>query len=199
MISKRSSSVMKCVVVGDGGVGKTSLLLSYTTGGIMTDYVPTCFDTYHVAMHVMDEDYTLCIIDTAGQETYDRLRTLCYYETDVFIVCFSVEDPDSYENVQSKWVPEIKALRPNTPFVLVGTQTDLRGSVVDLTNACITTTQGKKLAKKLGAVDFLECSALEGIGLDAVFRRTLMATLAPKKKRKFWESFRNVFRKKSAV
>ena len=130
------------------------------------------------------------------QETYDRLRTLSYYDTDVFIVCFSVEDPDSFENVRSKWVAEIKQYRPNTPFLLVGTQTDLRGSVVDLTDECITAGRGKKAAKRLGAVGYLECSALEGSGLDTVFRTALMAVIAPKKRWHFWKSFRGVFKRK---
>lgn len=130
------------------------------------------------------------------QETYDRLRTLSYYDTDVFIVCFSVEDPDSFENVKSKWVSEIREYRPNTPFVLVGTQTDLRGSVVDLTDECITSAKGKKTAKRLKAVGYLECSALEGTGLDTVFRTALMAVIAPKRKWHFWKSFWSVFKRK---
>ena len=130
------------------------------------------------------------------QETYDRLRTLSYYDTDVFVVCFSVEDPDSFENVKSKWVSEIREYRPNTPFILVGTQTDLRGSVVDLTDECITSAQGRKAAKRLKAVDYLECSALEGTGLETVFRTALMAVITPKRRWQFWKSIRSVFKRK---
>ena len=132
------------------------------------------------------------------QETYDRLRTLSYFDTDVFIVCFSVEDPDSFENIKTKWIPEIRQYRPNTPFILVGTQTDLRGSVVDLTNECITYIQGKKAARKYDAETYLECSALEGQGLEAIFKRALTCAVSPKRKWHFWKSFRSAFKKKTS-
>ena len=61
-----------------------------------------------------------------GQEDYDRLRPLSYPQTDVFLVCFSVVSPSSFENVKEKWVPEITHHCPKTPFLLVGTQIDLR-------------------------------------------------------------------------
>ncbi|KAL5009333.1 hypothetical protein ScPMuIL_014914 [Solemya velum] len=200
MLQRLTSKVageVKCVVVGDGGVGKTSMLLSYTTGGMIADYIPTCFDSYTVPLKVLDREYDMSVIDTAGQETYDRLRTLSYFNTDVFIVCFSVEDRDSFENVRSKWVPELRQYRPNVPFILVGTQLDIRGSTVDITNECITTSQGKKLARRVGAMGYLECSALEGIGLDIVFKKALLCALAPKKKRRFRISFRLPFKKRS--
>lgn len=133
------------------------------------------------------------------QETYDRLRTLSYYDTDVFLVCFSVEDKDSLENVKTKWIPEIKEFRPNTPFIIVGTQTDLRGSMTDITDACVKTVKGKKLAKRLGAVDYLECSALETVGLTDIFSAAYNATLAPKRKRRVWQSFKRAFKRKSVT
>ena len=48
------------------------------------------------------EPYTLGLFDTAGQEDYDRLRPLSYPQTDVFLVCFSVVSPSSFENVREK-------------------------------------------------------------------------------------------------
>ena len=80
--------------------------------------------------------YTLSLHDTLGQEDYDRLRPLNFPKTDVFLICFCVGDPDYFENVKEKWVPEITHFCPKTPFLLVGTQIDLRqdpGVLRDLT------------------------------------------------------------------
>ena len=123
------------------------------------------------------------------------MRALAYYDTDIFIVCFSVEDPDSFENVKNKWIPEIRQYRPDTPYILVGNQTDLRGSVVDLTGECITTEQGKRIAKKLGAKMYLECSALEGQGLQAIFKRALTLVVTPKKRWQFCKIFPSLFKR----
>lgn len=52
---------------------------------------------------------SLNLWDTAGQEEYDRLRTLSYPQTNVFIICFSISSPASYENVKHKWHPEVRS------------------------------------------------------------------------------------------
>ena len=94
----------------------------------MEDIIPLfqVFDNYAVTVMIGGEPYTLGLFDTAGQEDYDRLRPLSYPQTDVFLVCFSVVSPSSFENVKEKWVPEITHHCQKTPFLLVGTQIDLR-------------------------------------------------------------------------
>ena len=157
---------IKCVVVGDGAVGKTCLLISYTTNKFPSKYAPTVFDNYAVTVMIGGEPYTLGLFDTAGQEDYDRLRPLSYPQTDVFLVCFSVVNPSSYENVKEKWVPEILHHCQKTPFLLVGTQVDLREDTNTLDKLAknklkpITPEQGEKLSKELKAVKYVECSAL---------------------------------------
>ena len=176
---------IKCVVVGDGAVGKTCLLISYTTNKFPSEYVPTVFDNYAVTVMIRGEPYTLGLLDTAGQEDYDRLRPLSYPQTDVFLVCFSVVSPASFENVKEKWVPEIQHHCPKTPFLLVGTQVDLRDDSTWLDKLAknkqrpITQEQGEKLAKELRAVEYVECSALTQKGLKNVFDEAILAALEP--------------------
>ncbi|KAI8845757.1 P-loop containing nucleoside triphosphate hydrolase protein [Chytriomyces cf. hyalinus JEL632] len=176
---------IKCVVVGDGAVGKTCLLISYTTNKFPSEYVPTVFDNYAVTVMIGNEPYTLGLFDTAGQEDYDRLRPLSYPQTDVFLVCFSVIAPPSFENVKEKWFPEVRHHCPGVPCIIVGTQMDLRDDPATVEKIAksrqrpITTEAGERLARELGAVKYLECSALTQRGLKNVFDEAIIAALDP--------------------
>lgn len=86
--------------IGDGAVGKTSLIISYTTNGYPADYVPTAIDTYHAVVHVDGQPLTLELCDTPGQDDFDTLRPLVYPNTDVFLLCFSVVMPSTFQNVR---------------------------------------------------------------------------------------------------
>lgn len=122
-----------------------------------------------------DEPYTLGLFDTAGQEDYDRLRPLSYPQTDVFLVCFSVTSPASFENVREKWFPEVHHHCPGVPCLIVGTQVDLRDDpgVKDKLSKQkmqpVRKEDGERMAKELGAVKYVECSALTQYKLKDVF------------------------------
>merc|ERR1711990_623806 len=133
----------------------------------------------------MGEPYTLGLFDTAGQEDYDRLRPLSYPQTDVFLVCFSTVSPSSFENVKEKWVPEITHHCQKTPFLLVGTQADLRDDAATVEKLAknkqrpLSLDMGDRLARELRAVKYVECSALTQKGLKNVFDEAILAALEP--------------------
>jgi len=172
------------MVVGDGSVGKTCMLISYTTNSFPGEYVPTVFDNYTANAIVDGNPINLGLWDTAGSEEYNTLRPLSYPGTDVFIICFSLCSPSSFENVKQKWHPEVTHFNPKTPIVLVGTKLDLREnpetieSLKENNLEPIPYEQGEKLAKEVGAAKYLECSALTQKNLPQVFEEAVKAVFS---------------------
>ncbi|ODV58748.1 Rho family GTPase RHO5 [Ascoidea rubescens DSM 1968] len=177
---------IKCVVVGDGAVGKTCLLISYTTNTFPHDYIPTVFDNYSANVMVDGQPIKLGLWDTAGQEEYDRLRPLSYPQTEVFLICFSIVEPSSFANVKAKWIPEIRQhSTKDISILLVGTKLDLREDPHTLDrlrehgNSPISTQEGQKCSKELGCVEYLECSAATQQGVKDVFDAAIKAVIDP--------------------
>jgi len=169
---------IKLVVIGDGAVGKTCLLISYTENRFPVDYVPTVFDNFTTGVEVDGHHINFALWDTAGQEEYSRLRALSYPETDVFLLCFSVVAPASFENIKTKWWPEVEHHCPEAKKILVGTKIDLRTDKKTLAELppgekLPTPEQGENLAKEIGAKAYLECSAFTQEGLKRVFEEAI--------------------------
>nr|ACO10387.1 Cdc42 homolog precursor [Caligus rogercresseyi] len=182
-MSEFDPKTIKCVVVGDGAVGKTCMLISYATDKFPLEYVPTVFDNYMVNVMIGEEPYTLGLFDTAGQEDYDNLRHLCYPNTDIFLIVFSVIRPSSFANVRQKWASEVKRHYKGAPILLVGSQIDLREdektreSLAKSKQRPISEEQGRSLAREIGAVTYAECSAMTQKGLKDVFDEAIIAVV----------------------
>lgn len=175
---------IKCVIVGDRAVDKTKLLMSYTIGHSPSEDC-TVLNSYFVNVTVDGNQVTLGLWDTSGQADFNRLRPLSYPQTDVFLICFSLVDPDLFENIHAKWFPEVRHHCPKTPIILVGTKLDLRDNkntteeLKEKKQNPITYKQGLAMAKETGAVKYLDCSALTQMGLKTVFDEDVLAALNP--------------------
>jgi hypothetical protein len=103
----------------------------------------------------------LSLWDTAGQEEFDRLRSLSYDDTHAIMLCFSVDSPDSLENVETKWVGEIAENCPGVKLVLVALKCDLRKKEDDDAEPgepekpCIDYNEGLRVAEKIKALRYL--------------------------------------------
>lgn len=116
----------KVVIVGDGASGKTCLLHVFFEDIYPQVYVPTVFDSFSTVIDVDGKSVKLALWDTAGQDDYDRLRPLSYPNSNVVIVCYSIDTPGSLINVIDKWVPEVRYFCKDVPVILVGNKKDLR-------------------------------------------------------------------------
>ncbi|XP_044475371.1 rac-like GTP-binding protein RHO1 [Mangifera indica] len=184
-----ASRFIKCVTVGDGAVGKTCMLISYTSNSFPTDYVPTVFDNFSANVVVHGNTVNLGLWDTAGQEDYNRLRPLSYRGADVFILAFSLISKARFENVVKKWIPELRHYAPGVPIVLVGRKLDLPDDqqfFIDHPGAVpITTAQiGEELKKLISAPAYIECSAKTQQNVKAVFDAAIKVVLQPPKQKK---------------
>uniref|UniRef100_A0AAV2KBG1 Uncharacterized protein n=1 Tax=Knipowitschia caucasica TaxID=637954 RepID=A0AAV2KBG1_KNICA len=170
----------KLVVVGDGACGKTCLLTVFTKNEFPEVYVPTVFESYVADIEVDSEQVQLALWDTAGQEEYDQLRPHSYPHTDVILMCFSVDSPDSLENIPEKWVPEVKHFCPNVPIILVANKKDLRHDKE--VKRPVKPKDGRAMAARIGAYDYLECSAKTKEGIWEVFEAATRAALQKRPK-----------------
>ncbi|KAM3139600.1 hypothetical protein pb186bvf_008245 [Paramecium bursaria] len=180
MDNSQEPMTIKLVVVGDGSVGKTCILLSYTTDKFPTDYVPTVFENYTTQVSVDSKNINLSLWDTAGQETYNRLRTLSYGQADIFIIVFSVIDQNSFDNALNKWFGELNADElKKVPKIIVGNKIDMRNN------------EDPKHIKSEAArqvvqqnCPYFECSALTQEGLKPLFDQAIREALKVKANQK---------------
>jgi len=155
------------------------------------------FENYVHDIFVDGQAMQLSLWDTAGQEEFDRLRSLSYSDTHTIMLCFSVDSRDSLENVQTKWVSEIVDHCEGVKLVLVALKCDLRSNEDDSEQGAaapqdkaagapqkklISYNEGLEVAKKVGALRYLECSAKKNRGVNEAFTEAARCALSAKPK-----------------
>ncbi|GAB0098423.1 uncharacterized protein DMENIID0001_141530 [Sergentomyia squamirostris] len=148
--NKNTVPSIKCVVVGDGAVGKTNLIVSYLENRFVPEHIPTASDIYNVDVQVDDVPVRVTICDTPGQDNLDVLRELSYPDTNIFLVCFSVVHPETFRSVKTKWLPRLSHYQ-DARVVVVGTHADLR---CDRSTIIRLQCQGEKPVSLTDAWDF---------------------------------------------
>ncbi|KIL57189.1 hypothetical protein M378DRAFT_32775, partial [Amanita muscaria Koide BX008] len=175
----------KLVIVGDPACGKTHLLIVFSKGIFPEAWIPTVSENYVADVEVDGKHVELALWNTSGSEDYDRLRPLSYPDSHVILVCFAIDDPDSLDDVQEKWISEVRHFCPNLPFLLVGCKKDLRRDprVIEelrkTNQRPVTSEEGMAVAQKIGAKHYLECSAKTGEGVREVFQFATKCSLVP--------------------
>lgn len=117
--------VFKITVIGNGAVGKTSLIKKYTQGSFQKDYIKTLgaqFSKYDE--EIEGDNCKLFFWDIAGQDEFNFMRPTFYKGSKAAIIVFSHTDEDSFKTILD-WHEDIKKYTGELPIVLFGNKTDL--------------------------------------------------------------------------
>ena len=155
--------LIKLVILGDVGVGKTCLLITYTTNNFLDKYSPTIFEEYLADVYVSNKPLTLNFWDFGGEieNLGIKLKNLSWTKKNIVLLCFSIVDPNSFQNVREKWFPQLKHHCPTAKVILVGTKKDLRDdySILDILRRNdqkpVTQDQAIALKKSINAVNYI--------------------------------------------
>ncbi|XP_061479025.1 ras-related protein Rab-23 [Rhineura floridana] len=163
MLEEDLEVAIKVVVVGNGAVGKSSMIQRYCKGIFTKDYKKTIgVDFLEREMQVNDEDVRLMLWDTAGQEEFDAITKAYYRGAQACVLVFSTVDRESFEAIPT-WKEKVVSEVGDIPTVLVQNKIDL------LDESCIKNEEAEALAKKL-KLRFYRASVKEDLNVTEVFR-----------------------------
>ena len=162
MSSPIPSFTYKILLIGSGGVGKTSLVNKFVHGTFSKTYLHTIgMQPSSKYMKIKNIDICLSIFDIAGDKSFKTLREMFYKGSKGALVTFDLTNKDSFNDVEV-WLKEAKKKSKDQLFILVGNKNDLK-------NRAVSNEEGKKMAEKLKCISYLETSALSGDCVEEAF------------------------------
>ena len=158
-----NTNVFKILTIGDGGVGKTSILRRYVENKFLKHHLSTIgIDFLSKTLKIKDKEIKLKIWDTAGQERYRQITSHIYKDADGIILVFDVTSEESFNQI-TDWMEQIKnnVSKEEINLILIGNKCDLADRMVEKE-------RGEDMAKKL-KIKYFETSALTGQGINEAF------------------------------
>lgn len=154
---------IKIITLGEGGVGKTSMINRFTENKFSLNYLCTIGLDYKKKKFKLDPSTTvnLKIFDTAGQERFRTISVNYVRNTDGVVLVYSITDQESFNSVE-KWMETILNYKEGMPIILVGNKSDLK------LDRKIDEKFGKEKAEKFG-INFYEASCLNGENVKECF------------------------------
>lgn len=169
---------INAIILGDKGVGKTSLLYSH-----FYNYFPesNTISSYENMNLLIDEELVnFCVWEPNSEEKHKLLRPILYRKrVDIFILCYSIDDLKSLKNIQNKWIPEISKYCQGVPYILVGTKYDKKYKYKELDERA-------DIVKIIKPNIHLKCSALTKEGVENIFQTITKVVLHKTKKTKIY-------------
>ena len=180
-----SKTKHKIVLIGDMGSGKTCFALTYNEKKFPSDYIPSVLDVFTEKQIFNKKEHEFVIVDSLGKPELDGERWDDYHNADIYFLCFSVVDPLSFENVSIKWIEEIEKREEDPKYLLIGMKTDLRANETIINSLLqqhiqpISPEKGMEKAQEIDALDYMECSALMGTGVQDAFEAGFRFIIEP--------------------
>ena len=163
--SEKADFAFKTIIIGDPGVGKTSMILQFTNKAFRRSYIPTIgANITEKTVFLHDSSFQMVLWDLAGQSKFQKIRSLYYSGAQCVIIVFDLTKTESFENIKN-WYADVKDNFSNfneIEVTMVGNKCDLKEEIQ------ISQEQGLKLATELN-ISYLETSARIGKNIDKVF------------------------------
>ncbi|MHA2253200.1 MAG: Rab family GTPase [Candidatus Kariarchaeaceae archaeon] len=164
-MSAQYNFTFKILLLGDGAVGKTALVHRFVHGKFQKQYLMTIgMEPYSRYETIDGQKICYSLWDIAGQDRFKIMRGMFFRGAMGALVTFDLTRRPSFENTVT-WINEAKAESPDQIFILVGNKNDLE----DMRE--VSTEEASKKSKELGAIDYIETSALTGENVEQAFHK----------------------------